>query len=321
MKCRVYKKPSQPKWWDTDCEDYKQRKYHCLSIFRRTRTDEDLDIYKKSRREFKNLCREKVKNFERRETQRLADQKSSKDVWRCLKDITRGNTEHGHISTQDWYKHFETMTNGNKVDINVDFKQEISSYLSEHDDQCALCSDSDAEHYDFILNSEMSQNEVKQAIGSMKTGKASGPDGYVLEFYKYIPLNVLPLIVKLFNLILANGNVPESWCQAIICPLYKGKGSINDQNNYRGISLINVISKIFMKVLNTRLVKWSEDKCLIREEQIGYRRGFCTVDHLFSMQAVGQKYLTKRGGRLYVLYVDFSKAFDCIQHDLLWFLL
>ena len=78
------------------------------------------------------------------------------------------------------------MTNGNKVDIYAEFKQEIAFYLSEHDEQCALCSYSKAEHYDFILNSEISQNKVKLAIDSMKTVKASGPNGFVLEFYNIL---------------------------------------------------------------------------------------------------------------------------------------
>jgi len=160
------------------------------------------------------------------------------------------------------------------------------------------------------------------AINCMKNGKAPGPDGLVIEIYKNVPTNVLlPLLCHLFNVLLEKGHFPPKWCQAIICPLYKGKGSIHDKNNYRGISLLNVVGKIFTKVLNNRLVHWAEANRMFKPEQIGYRKGFCTVDHLFSLQASVQKYLSKSGGRLYVLFVDFSKAFDCIQHDILFYVL
>ena len=91
--------------------------------------------------------------------------------------------------------------------------------------------------------------------------------------------------------------------------------------NYRGISLLNVVGKIFIKVLNARLVNWAESRSLMKQEQIGYRKGCSTVDHLFSLQACVQKYLSKPRGRLYILYVDFSKAFDSINHDLMWYVM
>ena len=61
------------------------------------------------------------------------------------------------------------------------------------------------------------------------------------------------------------------------------------------ISLLNVAGKIFTKIMNKQFVNWTEDHGLLLPEQIGYRRGFRTTDHIFALQAAVHKYLTKEG--------------------------
>ena len=114
-----------------------------------------------------------------------------------------------------------------------------------------------------------------------------------------------------------SGKYPRRWGEAILCPLYKG-GSLNDLNNYRGISLTSVLSKIFTKILNNRLIIWAEKSGLFFENQAGYRKGYSTIDQIFCLNSIIQKYLSKKGGRLYAIFVDFSKAFDRVPHCLLW---
>ena len=99
---------------------------------------------------------------------------------------------------------------------------------------------------------------------------------------------------------------------------YTQKGDINNPNNYRAISLVNTISKIFTKILSKRLTSWCEINSVIDESQAGFRRGYSTIDNIFSLSAVIQKYLTKRRGRIYVFYIDYLKAFDNCVHSKLW---
>ena len=132
---------------------------------------------------------------------------------------------------------------------------------------------------------------------------------------------MLPILVNLFNHILNIGQFPKSWCEAIICPLYKGKGNPHDVKAYRGISLLNMAGFVLTKLLNNRLKLWATGEGLFFEEQSGYREGYSTADNLFCLQSVLQNYLSKPKGRLYCLYVDFSTAFDCVQHDVLWYVL
>ena len=83
-------------------------------------------------------------------------------------------------------------------------------------------------------------------------------------------------------------------------------------------SLINSISKVFMHVLNNRFYLWCEENSVIDESQAGFRRSYSTIDHIFTLVSVVQKYLSKTRGRLYCVFIDFSKALDSVQHQILW---
>ena len=106
-----------------------------------------------------------------------------------------------------------------------------------------------------------------------------------------------------------SGVYPERWGKAILCSLYKS-GNRNETGNYCGIALLSNISKIFIRILNERLVHWADEHDECYDEQGGFKIGRSTADQIFHLYALGQKYLSRKGGRFYALYVDFSKAFD-----------
>jgi len=115
------------------------------------------------------------------------------------------------------------------------------------------------------------------------------------------------------------GVFPEEWAKSIIVPLYK-KGDADNPDNYRGISLLSTASKIFTSILNSRLTKWAETNSVINEAQAGFRQGYSTVDHIFTLHAMIEKQFSKNG-KLYVAFVDFAKAFDTVNHGMLWLVL
>ena len=92
------------------------------------------------------------------------------------------------------------------------------------------------------------------------------------------------------------------------------KGNVNDPNNYRGISLTDVLNKTFTGILNDRIYKYCIENNKVDEAQAGFRKGYNTTDNIFTLHAMVQKYLSKRGGRFYCLFIDFTKAFDTVDH-------
>ena len=86
---------------------------------------------------------------------------------------------------------------------------------------------------------------------------------------------------------------------------------MNNPDNHRGIVITSVVSKVYNHILNRRLTNWAEREDKVIEEQAGFRSGYSTVDHIFTLYALVQKYLMKNS-KLYVAFVDFIKAFDSV---------
>ena len=97
--------------------------------------------------------------------------------------------------------------------------------------------------------------------------------------------------------------------KAIIVPLFKNKGSKLDCGNYRGISLISVPSKVFMRVLLNRIRPKIEEK--LREEQAGFRGGRSTVDQVFALRQILEK-RWEYALPVYCAFIDLEKAYDSV---------
>ena len=137
------------------------------------------------------------------------------------------------------------------------------------------------------------------------------------EFFKFSTKPLLSIIVKLFNVVLESGIVPMDWTIGLICPLYKKKGNPSDPNNYRGITLLSCLGKLFTAVLNERLTSYLEDNNMIGDEQAGFRNGHSTLDHIFVLHSLIDLYLSKKE-RVYCAFVDYKKAFDLVDRTSLW---
>ena len=128
---------------------------------------------------------------------------------------------------------------------------------------------------------------------------------------------ILPLLHNLFNRLFSTGTFPKCWSESLIIPLHK-KGSVNNPENYRGISLLDVIGKIYTSILNRRITFYVNMYGKISEAQFGFREGYSTIDNAFILNSVIEKYLSKKKGKLYVCFVDFKRAFDSVNRQKLW---
>ena len=146
---------------------------------------------------------------------------------------------------------------------------------------------------------------MKLVIKSLKNNKACGLDSVSAEMIKQAPTKLHIFITKLFN-VLYTYNIyiyPDIWRQGYITSIYK-KGNPDDTNNYRGITINNVISKIFSAVLNNRIKVHFDDK--LNSNQIGFRKNSRTSDHIFVLKTLIEKYVQKNG-KFYTCFVDFQK--------------
>ena len=171
---------------------------------------------------------------------------------------------------------------------------------------------------DEILDSPITNLEVERAITKIRRGKAPGVDQIPGELIKLGKQFLVPYLTKLFNVLYTTSTFPEDWNKSIIVPIHKS-GSKLDPTNYRGISLLSNISKIFSFVLTARLQDWMEENNKHSVEQAGFRREHSTVDHIFTLHAMITKTVHGGGrGKLYVAFIDYMKAFDSVKRPYLW---
>ena len=101
------------------------------------------------------------------------------------------------------------------------------------------------------------EGEITRAVEHLKTNKSPGMDGIYAEMIKNSLPQILPFLVVLFNRIFDSSEYPTAWTNAIIVPIHKS-GDKNDPDNYRGISLLSILGKVFAHILNKRLSWWQE---------------------------------------------------------------
>ena len=127
---------------------------------------------------------------------------------------------------------------------------------------------------------------------------------------------IKPFLLKLYNRLLINGEYPRLWGEGIIVPIFKG-GNPDEAGNYRGITLINIMGKIYSQILLNRLNKWAETEEKLLDSQFGFQKGKSTVDCIFAFSSIIAKTLSL-GEKLYCFFFDYEKAFDKINRSFLW---
>ena len=113
-----------------------------------------------------------------------------------------------------------------------------------------------------------------------------------------------------------SGFFPELWVKSIIIPIFK-KGDVNDTGNCREISLLSHVGIFFTSLINSRLVKWSEENDILTDAQFGFRPGLRTTVAIFALHSLISNTSIK-GKRLYCCFIDYIKAFDSVAHVKLW---
>ena len=123
-----------------------------------------------------------------------------------------------------------------------------------------------------MLNSPISEGEVKKAVKRLKNGKACGEEKILNDMIKAFSETHMGVLTKIFNIVLQSGHMPHEWVIGIIKPIYKNKGDINDPDNYRGITLLSCFGKLFTSMMS--------------EAQACFRKGYSTTDKIFTLKCI-----------------------------------
>ena len=167
----------------------------------------------------------------------------------------------------------------------------------------------------------ITDEEVEAAVNKLKANKSPGIDNILNEVIKIGKDAIKGHLVNLFNRILDTGKYPTLWSFGLIVPIHK-KDDRSKVENYRGITLLCALGKLFTSILNNRLYDYMVQKGILKAEQGGFRKMHGTVDSIFTLKMLIDKYVKskphKRQNALFSCFVDFRKAFDCIPRQKLF---
>ena len=152
-------------------------------------------------------------------------------------------------------------------------------------------------------------------ISKLPNKKSTGYDEISTETIKILSAVISPTLSLIINKCILNGTVPEEMKVSKIKPLFK-KGDVTLLNNYRPISLLPCVSKIFERVLFNQLYEYFDRNDLLTQHQHGFRKNHST--EFAAMELIDRvANLLELGKIPFNLYIDLSQAFDVLNHDIL----
>lgn len=290
---------------------------HRDRLHKRLKTDPNNIILEISFKRYRNYCNSLIKKLKRNYDKTLLQSaKTNKDKWNAIKTII----DYNKIKTAAT----DLLNSAN------DAKQEIeliNEYFSKIGKQLA-----DAVSASTNLNSNMvkfdtisspnsmvllppDEAEVELLINNLKNNCATGWDSIPVKLLKEARHIIVPPLTKLFDACVVQGIFPRVFKRSLITPVHKS-GTRNDVTNYRPISVLTSLSKVFEKMLNKRLINFLEYNDILSSCQFGFRAGKSTED------AVNQliDYVTDQldaKQKCVGVFLDLAKAFDTVSIPML----
>ena len=277
-------------WFDMECERAKVQYINDLKCFHCLNSDENRRRFCSSKKLYKDMCKRKRKGYERKKIAEIEKLKHSrpKDFWKYFKKSTKSSN---NITQDEFKNYFANLGNLDFQNANIDAELFCQNHNFEE------CEDQNVNELDMNITLE----EVTKAAKSLKRNKAIGSD-FIMNEYLIDSIDIIGShLCDIFNAILNSGYFPEKWMEGVIVPLHK-KGDINSVNNYRGITLVSCLSKLFTTVLNNRITKFCENNNVISDAQFGFRKGRSTIDALYILSSMVQNYIFEKKN-VYIVYL------------------
>ena len=157
------------------------------------------------------------------------------------------------------------------------------------------------------LEPDILECEVKWALGSITTNKASGGIGIPVELFHILKDDAVKVLHSICQHIWKTQQWPQDWKRSISIPVPK-KGNVK----YHTIAFISHTSKVMLKILQARLQQYMNHK--IPDLQAGFRKGRGTRDQIASIRWIIEK-TRELQNNIYFCFIDHAKAFDCVDHN------
>ena len=165
-----------------------------------------------------------------------------------------------------------------------------------------------------ILETDILECEVKWALESITTIKASGGDGIPVEPFQILKDDAVKVLHLICQQIWKTQQWPQDWKRSVFIPIPK-KGNAKECSNYCTIALISRTSKVMLKILQTRLQQYVNHE--LSDVQTGFGKGRGTRYQIVNIHWIIEK-AREFQKNIYFCFIVYAKAFDCVDHSKLW---
>ena len=224
--------------------------------------------------------------------QHLLDMKDPKTLWKAIN--WNGKVEHSLACTE--------------TPSDAEFKRHFELLLNPNDQEPLIIPHTDI--YVPILDDPITPMELKTEIKKLKCGRAAGIDGVPPGILKVLSEEWITYLTYLFNVVFFN-SYPVHWALSKVFTIYK-KGPHKDTNNYRGISILAALAKLYDSILNRRFTLWFKPDA----EQTGGQPGKGCPEQLVTLRLLIDT-ARKTKSSLYITFVDYVKAYDYVDRNTL----
>lgn len=286
------------KWYDSQCENSRVCMLKKLNLYRKFSLSHFKNLYFESRTSYRKLCNLKKLMYQNQNIEKLNSVKNVSDWWKLANVIKNRSPQMGNsLNVNEFYNHFKKLLSQSECDRLIAWA--VPNTI------------------DPFLDSPFEFREIVLVLNNAKLNKAPGQDRISYEFYKFSPSCFLYEVLSLLNRIFLHEDIPSSFRSSIIIPLYK-KGDVNNVTNYRGLSLLDTLYKVFTGIILNRINSWIECNDILNEYQAGFRKGYSTVDNIFNLTSIVSLNFAKKQ-KTFAFFVDFSCAFDLIPRNSLFY--
>ena len=161
------------------------------------------------------------------------------------------------------------------------------------------------------LEPDILECKVKLALGSITTNKASGGDGIPVELFQILKDDAVKVLHSICQQIWKTQQWSQDWKRSAFIPIPK-KGNAKECSNYHTIALVSHASKVMLKILQARLQLYVNHE--LPYVQAEFRKGRGTRDQIANIRWIIKK-ARKFQKIIYFCFIDYTKAFDCVNHN------
>ena len=162
---------------------------------------------------------------------------------------------------------------------------------------------------------QVNENTVMKYIQNLKQGKSAGPDNIPTVILKDAADCICKPLTMIFNSSFRLGTFPDRWKIARITPIYKS-GAKDDTNNYRPISILSVLSKLYEKIAHDQLIDFLQSNKKLTKNQFAFRKLHSTITSLIGVSDHWYSNIDNKKAN-FALFLDLKKAFDTVDHEIL----